>query len=304
VPVLDHASFAELWQPPVFLAFAAVLVIYLLVVGPLRGRIPGSAPVPSGKKWAFALALLTLYLAAGSPLDILADDTLVSAHMVEHMLFTMVAAPLLLLGTPDWFWRPLLTSPRTRRAFTLFTNPVFGIVFFNGAFTMLHFPYFVDWAVRSDAVHFCEHVLMIVSALSMWWAVLSPLPERPALSEPLQIVYFFIDSIAMNLVFAYMTFYPTQLYTAYGERARLFGLTPVGDQQLGGVIMKVTSEVIYGAGVLVNFLRWARRAREEEGRRPAEVLLLRVQRGLGIRSVSTTRGARRGGEGGHEPGRP
>src|SRR4051812_49684440 len=88
------------WEPSILIGLALQVGAYLACIGPLRGRFPGSAPVPQARMQMFLLGSLTLFIALVSPLDTLGDGYLLSAHMIQHMLITLVAPPLLLIGTP------------------------------------------------------------------------------------------------------------------------------------------------------------------------------------------------------------
>src|SRR5919109_117247 len=96
------------WEPSILIGLALQAGAYLACVGPLRGRFAGSAPVPQWQVQTFLLGVLVMFIALVSPLDTLGDGYLLTAHMVQHLLITLVAPPLLLLGTPRWLLRPLL----------------------------------------------------------------------------------------------------------------------------------------------------------------------------------------------------
>lgn len=262
-PALAHLGFVGLWNPDIIVGLALALAGYGAVTGRWRPRdVPA---VPWAKRFYFVLAVVSVYLAVGSPLDALSDRFLFSAHMLEHMILTMAAAPLILLGTPDWFWRPLWKWRGTRAVFRLLTGPAVAIFTFNIIFSILHFPGVYDLALRNESVHFAEHAVMLVTALLMWWPVLSPLPERPPLPEPIQLIYLFVDGALMIVVFALVTFATRPLYGFYDHAPRIIqGLTPLADQQVGGVIMKLATMVGYGAAFFVAFFRWARRERMME----------------------------------------
>lgn len=283
--LLAHRGFAQLWQPAVLLTVLGLETAYLLVIGPLRRRIPG-ATAPSWRQiLSFSLGMATLYVAVGSPLDYLADHVLFTAHMTEHVILAMFTAPLVLLGTPAWFWRGLLHRPSTRAVFRGLTHPVTALLLFNGVLTLLHFPIFVQAGLEHEYIHVLEHGVLLFVSLLMWWPIFSPLPESPRLSAPLQMLYFFVDSIAITLICAYLLFIGKPLYPYYLGRTEALGLTPYADQQMAAALMKLTTEVIYGIGVLVNFYRWTRdyARRERPGLAASEPLLLRTRQLFGIR---------------------
>jgi len=96
------------FHPDVVLLCLALGGGYLYVVTQLRQRISDAGRVKRSQIVYYSLGVLTIYVAAGSPLHDLADSYLASAHMLQHVLLTMVAAPLLLAGVPAWVWQALL----------------------------------------------------------------------------------------------------------------------------------------------------------------------------------------------------
>ena len=114
------------------------------------------------------------------PIHDLAESYLYSMHMVQHMLFTFVAAPLLLTGMPAWMWRALLRPAPVRAVWGLLTRPLVALLVANGVLFFIHWPAVVSLSVRSELAHFSLHTLLLGSAIVMWWPVLSPLPELPA----------------------------------------------------------------------------------------------------------------------------
>src|SRR5690242_13711388 len=95
------------WQWEHFFVPALIAVAYLACIGPLRARFADAAPVSRARSQLFLLGVLTLFVATVSPLDTL-SNYLLTAHMIQHLLMTLIVPPLLLLGTPAWLLRPLL----------------------------------------------------------------------------------------------------------------------------------------------------------------------------------------------------
>ena len=126
----------------------------------------------------------------------LAEGYLYSMHMVQHLMFTLVAAPLLIAGTPAWLWRALLRPRPVFVVWRFLTRPVVALILFNGLLLFTHWPELVEASVGSAWVHFTLHTLILGSAIVMWWPVMSPLPELPALAPPAQMLYLFVQSIA------------------------------------------------------------------------------------------------------------
>src|SRR5262245_19562673 len=173
------------WQWEHLFVPALIAAAYLVCIGPLRGRFPGSAPVSRARAQLFLLGVLILFAATVSPLDTL-SGYLLSMHMVQHLLMTLVVPPLLLVGTAGWLLRPLLGLPLGRPIGRALTHPVVAFLLFNAVFVIWHVPALYDLALRNDAVHILEHGLFLATAMLTWWPIFSPLDELPRLSEPAQ----------------------------------------------------------------------------------------------------------------------
>jgi putative membrane protein len=260
-----------LWQwnldPALLAGIAGVTAIYLVALGPRRDRFPGAAPVGRGRVTAFLAGLVTAALALVSPLHVLGERYLLTAHMVQHLLLTLVVPPLLLLGTPGWLLRPLLRLPYVRPLASFLTSPVVAFLLFNGTFALWHAPALYDLALRVEWVHILEHQSFTLTALLSWWPVLSPLPELPRLSRPAQVLYLFLQSLPPTIIGALITFASAVLYPTYAAAPRLFGLSPLDDQQLAGLIMWVPGALVYLLALSIVFIAWLEG--EETGRHPA-----------------------------------
>lgn len=264
--VLDRASFDRLWQPELIVAAVLLGIVYLVGTGPAAARRRGDAPYPLAQRLSFVMGLVVLYGGVGSPLDLLADRYLFSAHMLQHMFITMAAPPLLLAGTPAGLLRPLVRHRWIAAFLRTATRPVVAIVVFNVVFSGSHAPVIYDLTLRSGLVHFAEHAVFLITAVFMWWPILSPLPEFPRLAPPAQLLYLFVDGIAMTPVFALVTFSSRVLYAAYNHTPDILGMTALQDQQLGGVMMKTAAAIAYGAAFVAAFYRWAASERATSGR--------------------------------------
>src|SRR5438105_8406341 len=214
---------------------------YLLAIGPLRRRFvwPELVKPDRGRALLFTLGVFVVFLAEGTPLHELSEQYLFSAHMTQHLLLTTVAVPLLMLGTPAWLARPLLDHPLLAWLLRWGTRPVVALVLFNGTLAFWHLPQMYDWTLWNHNAHILEHVTFVLTAVCMWWPVLSPLPELPRLSYPLQILYLFVQSLVPAVIAAIITFSDRVMYPTYGAAPRITSLSPVADQQIAGLIMKV-----------------------------------------------------------------
>lgn len=246
------------WEPSLLIGLALQAGAYLLCVGPLRRMFPGSAPVPLSQIQTFLLGTLTLFIALVSPLDILGDDYLLSAHMIQHLLLALIAPPLLLLGTPRWLLRPAVTFPLGRSVGRALTHPVVVFLSFNIVFAIWHVPRYYDAALQDTTVHIIEHILFFATATLTWWPIFSPLDELPRLPEGGQVLYLFFQSLPAAILGAIITFAGDPLYPTYASAPRVWGMSVMADQQLGGLLMWVAGGLVFFIVLTIIFFRWFR----------------------------------------------
>jgi len=249
-------------HPDVLVLFAGIEAGYLAAVrrhGQERG---GEDPEWRRRATFFSLGVLVLWVGADWPIHDLAERYLYSAHMVQHLLFTLVAPPLLLAGMPPWLLRLMLRPRPVQRAFRFFTRPLVALIVFNGVLLFTHWPAVVDTSVRSEGLHFGLHVVLVLSALAMWWPVMSPMPEMPPLSPPGQMLYLFLQSLAPTIPASFLTLGSTLLYPVYGTFPRIWGISAHSDQLVAGLIMKLAGGAILWGFITVIFFRWHDRERQ------------------------------------------
>jgi len=254
------------WEPSILIGLALQAGAYLACVGPLRARFPGAQPVPQARIQTFLLGVLILFIALVSPIDTLGDGYLLTAHMIQHLLITLIAPPLLLLGTPRWLFRPLLRLPLAMPIGRALTHPVVGYLLYNVTFSVWHVPQYYELTLHNLPAHILEHMMFIGTATLMWWPVFSPLDELPALPAPLQCLYLFLQSIPPTILGALITFAGTVLYPTYARAPRVWGLSPETDQQLAGLIMWIPVALVFFTVLTVVFFRWLNRDEYERSR--------------------------------------
>ena len=218
----------------------------------------------------FTAGVLVIFFSLLSPLHILGDHYLFSAHMTQHVLLTLVAPPLLILGTPDWLIRPLLRPNLSFYVWRFVTRPVVAVLVFNLVFALWHVPDLYNLSVTVHAVHVTEHLLFIGAAMLMWWPLTSSMPELPRLPYSLQMVYLFVLSITQIFVFVFVTFSKQPLYEWYVKAPQIWVISPLVDQQIGGIIMKVGGSILFLTLIVIAFFKWyndeERRTQDEKRR--------------------------------------
>ena len=241
--------------------------VYLLAIGPLRRRFvyPEHVRASRFQAFVFTAGVFVIFLAEATPLHELSEQFLFSAHMVQHLLLISLAVPMMLVGTPPWLLRPLLHHPLVGPLMRWMARPVVALVLFNGTLAAWHLPQIYDWTLWNHNAHILEHVTFMATALFMWWPVLSPLPELPRLSYPLQMLYLFVQSLGPGVIAALITFADRVIYPTYGAAPRVTDLSPLADQQMAGLIMKLAGTFVLWFVATVIFFIWASRAEHDPG---------------------------------------
>ncbi len=251
-------------EPTIVIGLLAMLAGYLFLT-----RDTGSSSDPdritTGKqKAAFIGGVITLFVALGPPLDDWSDHYLLLAHMVQHLLLILLAAPLLLVGIPAWMLKPLTRNRVTNTVGYWLTRPVIAYAIANLVVIVWHVPTFYDAALSSQPLHVLEHATFIATALLAWWPIAGPLPQWPRLPLPLQSLYFFAMTIPGGAVGAFITFAEPGLYSPYDSAPRIFNIDLATDQQAAGLLMWVVVSTIYLGLITVSFFTWANREERNE----------------------------------------
>lgn len=259
----------EAWLWALNLASAA---LYAIGLGRLWRGAGRGAGIPPARATAFALGWLGLATALLSPLDPLGVH-LFAAHMVQHELLVLVAAPLLAVDRPlgafVWglprgvrraTWR-CVHDGGLQRTVRALSRPLTAWSVHAAALWVWHVPALFQRALASGPVHVAQHLSFFVSALLFWWALLRPGMQRDRCGPAT--LYVLTTGMHTGALGALLTFARTPWYPAYLATAPAFGITALEDQQLGGLIMWVPAGFVYLAIALVLFSAWLRAPRWE-----------------------------------------
>ena len=248
-------------HPSTVIGIAALGALYAWRLRTIRHAT--DAPTRT-QRVAFASGLAIMFASLNGPIHDLSDSYLFSAHMVQHLLLTMVVTPLLIVGTSAALLRPALAYPVINRIAKRVTTGGAAFVLFNVVLIAWHLPPLYNLAMANHDVHIVQHLTFLVTSVLMWWPLLSRMPELPALSRPLQILYVCLLMIPMSVVGMIITYADSVLYPAYEVAPRMWGLSPMEDQLIGGLIMWIPGSFIYIALLTAVFFKWAREAEVQE----------------------------------------
>jgi putative membrane protein len=220
-------------------------------------------PMSAVRRFCFYAALATIFFSLNGWLHDLSDWYLFSAHMVQHLLLTLLMPPLLIVGVPGSMLRPLLSYRSAAAIARVLTRPKVCFATFNLVVALWHLPVFYNAAVESHPIHIVQHLMFMASAVMLWWPILSQLPELPRLSYPMQMLYLFLTTLPMSIVAVYITYSQNLLYPGYAAAPRILGITPMDDQLIGGLIMWIPGGLIFFAVISVIFYRWQQHGAED-----------------------------------------
>ena len=227
------------------------------------GRHRANTPPTAAQRASFFGGLAVIFLSLNGPLHDLSDYYLFSAHMVQHLLLTLVAPPMLIAGVPGGMLRPALGTRGIGSTARRLTRVTSCYLIFNVVLAAWHLPPLYNTAMAYHPVHIAQHLTFMVAAVLMWWPLLSPLPELPRLPYPAQLLYCFLMMIPMSIVAIYIALADSVLYPAYSAAPRMWGISPMEDQLIGGLIMWVPGGLFFIGVMSVVFFKWVGRESDD-----------------------------------------
>jgi putative membrane protein len=255
-------------HPSILLGCVLFAALYLYAVGPLRRRHGWAGSIDRKSVAWFMLGVFVMFIALNGPIHDLGDNYLFSAHMIQHLMITLIMPPLLLAGTPAWLYRPLLRRRWIWHTARVLTAPLVAFALYNVVLAIWHLPYFYGWALEDHNVHIVQHLMFMAAAVIVWWPAVNPVPELTRLQPPIRLLYLFALGIPMSIISALITLSSNVLYPWYDAAPRVFeNLSALDDQQLGGLIMWVPGMMVYWTAISILFFRWSR---SEEQKEPAD----------------------------------
>ena len=251
----------EPWVVACVLISAAGYALGLARLWRRAGRGHGIGRVQAA---AFVSGWLALAAALVSPIDPL-GARLFSAHMVQHELLMIVAAPLLVLGRPlaAWAWAlPVgwrraagraFHAPAWRVPWLWMTGPLAAWVLHALALWLWHVPALFEASLASEAVHTLQHIAFLATALLFWWSVLGAATRS---EQGGALASLFTTMVHTGALGALLTLSPAVWYPSYRATAPAFGLSAIEDQQLGGLVMWIPASLVYVVCGLAIASRW------------------------------------------------
>jgi putative membrane protein len=246
-------------HPDVWLVVSAIALTYYLLIRLVGPKLvePNEPVIKASQVRYFIVSLMAIWIASDYPIHELSERYLYSVHMVQHLLYSMVAAPFLLLATPAWMARLALKKTHTLKLAQKLCHFFAAVIVFNVVFIVIHTPAVVSAGLHSGSVHFLLHTLVLLAGLVVWMPVLSPLPEVPRFEPLMQMFYLFTQSILPTLPSGVLTFGDTPLYKDYEHFPRLWGISVVSDEGIAGLIMKIGIGLLLWIAIAIVFFKWS-----------------------------------------------
>jgi cytochrome c oxidase assembly factor CtaG len=243
------------WHPWLWAALTTSTFIYARGFAYWHKRYPVRWPI--GRLAAYLAAMLSMFLALGSPIEPF-SALLLEVHMVQHLLLMMLAAPLFWLSAPLFpllhglpaevrrYWvPPLLRARFLRKQAARLTHPATAFVIYSVVTWFWHVPSVYDLALRSPAWHYVEHSCFLVAALLFWYGIVRPFPSRPVWSAWLVLPILLLADVQNTILSALFTFSSRPLYPYYANGPRIWGISALDDQVSAGVLMWVPGSVAF-----------------------------------------------------------
>lgn len=264
---VDHPRIQWLADPAVLAPLALMAGIYAWRFREARREAGGRGAGPL-QALAFAGAMIALLGALVSPLDGLGSDYLFSAHMLQHVLLGDIAPLLLLLSLSRVIMRPATRRlARVERALGPLASPGTAILVWLGTMYLWHVPALYDAAAQQPLLHMVEHASFFLAGLALWWPLVQPVPMRRALRGMQPLAYIAFAKGGLAALGLFLAWSSTAHYPWYEDTPRIWGLSPVEDQNVAGVIMMVEQSVTLVLVMVWQFTRMLTRSEEDELRR-------------------------------------
>ena len=245
-----------------FRAYPGIWISVVVLVGPyLWAMLRRTGPNPDrGRRIAFFLSGVAIYwIATDWPLGTLGAGYLASAHMVQYLLYSLGAAPLIMLGIPEWMARRVLGKLRLYRAAKVLARPLAAGLVFNAVLLITHAPLTVDGLRSNQFGSFGLDAMWLLAGLVFWMPVLSPMIELRPASYGTRMVYLFLAGGVVPMIpGGFLTFSEFPLYETYELAPRIGGFSAGHDQALAGALMKVGGVPVIWGTMFALMVKWAR----------------------------------------------
>ena len=280
-------GFQAMWSPYLIGVIVFFTVIYFFITVKCRKNFKVSEPLKKSEATYFILAMISLYIIKGSPIDLM-SHIMFTYHMVQ-MAFLLLLIPMFIIkGIPWWIWKVVIEAPVVRTFFKVLTQPIVAAFTFAMMFSLYHIPVLFDAIKLNELVHSIFTILLFLAAFFMNWPLISHVNGHQPMKHLYKLGYIIANAVLITPACALIIFNPVAMYATYTDGdvwlkamelcvplSTLSGLslsgpelfnnmTPLADQQMGGVLMKVIQEVIFGIVLYKVFREWWKTEKMDE----------------------------------------
>lgn len=260
------------WNPIVLILLILLVGVYFYSIGPLRQKYHLSESVPKARVVSFLLGILVILLCVITPLQAIAH-ILFTGHMIQHMLLALGAAPLLVVGIPDWLAQFYLRPRFLHFIWRWATMPLIASLLFNANMWIWHAPAIMGGMMMNAGFDYLSLTLYLITGLLFWCPLFGAQVDGLfSLNAAGKLIYILLSDMPMVLLGAGLTFTPP-LYAMYGGTAQLLGWSPTFDQQLGGLIMWVPGGIYLIVIASVVLIQWFLQMEKQQNAEDASLLL-------------------------------
>jgi len=255
-PTIANLAFGWSFEPAVVLPLLAASLGWVQLVRRIDRAHPAN-PVPRRRSVAFLAGLAAIAVALLSGIDRY-DTTLFSIHMVQHLLLSLVAAPLIALGAPITTLLRAAT-PNVRRTVILpilhsrvmrvLSFPVVSWLVFAGVMWGTHFSPLFDASLENPLIHDFEHAVYLAAGLLFWWPAVGLDPSPWRMPHPVRAMYVFLQMPQNTFLAVTILNSTVVLYAHYATTVRSWGPSVLEDQQIAGGVMWLTGDILFLAGL-------------------------------------------------------
>ncbi|MGO4108316.1 cytochrome c oxidase assembly factor CtaG [Paenibacillus sp. YAF4_2] len=286
---LQYFSFEELWTPWFMFFMIAVVILYFYLIGPWREKhAPQEDKATMWQKIMFVAAAIMFYLVQGGPFNLM-GHMMFTFHMIDMSVSYLIVPPMLLLSIPSFIWLRMFAAQSWKKL-SFMMHPIASILMFNMLFSMYHVPLINDYVMTHFWLHRLVYLILLVAAMLMWAQIANPVPAWNRLTDLKKMAYVFANGVLLTPACAFIIFASTPMYAVYSDPdtwvkamgycvsgdpsvllekfsgPQFFNLlsSPAEDQQLGGIVMKLLQEFMYGVILAYIFFHWFKREHKDD----------------------------------------
>ncbi len=241
---------------PVSLTLTLLYEALQYLLGWIPLRLISRTAIPAWSAASFFLGLFLVWAACGSSLAAY-DHSLLTVHMIKHLLLMTIAPALILLGEPVrvfWIGMPLVVRGAFRRVLRrsplrqfarMVTRP--ALCWTLSAMTLLawHLPALFTLAMRSENGHIVEQISFFAAGLLFWWPIIQPWPSASTGPRWSMLLYLFLATVPCDILSGFLAFSDRVVYPMYFSTPRLFGFSVLEDQQCAAALMWTCVTFVY-----------------------------------------------------------